>query len=524
MRHRSALAAGLAALVLLGLTGGATAGGGKRGPWADDTEAVFTPFQEFTPAAGSAPCPGEPTDYEAQPFVIPAGYEQRVVLEEGTPPPWGGSSPTQDLWDMNTQNETGKDAGRYVYRTHETGSNGAVTVTDLKTGVTSVLAQRADFERFDGVVWTPWKTLLAAEETITASQKDPTVPQAVGGLVYEFFLDPKDPSKLSPKREPIDPNDGTTDSVQDGIRARPAVGARSHEGLRFDHQGNLYGIAESSGASSSPEPNGRSGAIFKFTPDSWGNPLASGQLYALQTDNRHDGTGRWVPLDRTQSQIESDTEAERKQANEYQRPEDVETDTSTGRDFNNDGETLYVAITGTDEVLAIDLGDGDAPFAYHYVYDGSEAHTTSTGTSNVAPDFDSPDNVALDAQGNLMITEDPGGGPLTKSGDDVWVAAPPRDDEDDDEVGANREQASTVQRFATLKDCDAEPSGIYFPMKNTEKYVKSWNRDLAEFLTGESLLIHRMHSGQTGPQDQLIVISPVDSDDDDDDDDEDKDE
>ena len=34
-------------------------------------------------------------------------------------------------------------------------------------------------------------------------------------------------------------------------------------------------------------------------------------------------------------------------ANEYERPEDVETDTSTGRDVNNNGETVYIAITGT---------------------------------------------------------------------------------------------------------------------------------------------------------------------------------
>ena len=33
--------------------------------------------------------------------------------------------------DMMTLNETGPQAGRYMYRTHEVASNGAVTMTDL---------------------------------------------------------------------------------------------------------------------------------------------------------------------------------------------------------------------------------------------------------------------------------------------------------------------------------------------------------------------------------------------------------
>ena len=32
---------------------------------------------------------------------------------------------------------------------------------------------------------------------IVASHKDPTVPQAKGGLVYEFFLDPENPNRAA---------------------------------------------------------------------------------------------------------------------------------------------------------------------------------------------------------------------------------------------------------------------------------------------------------------------------------------
>ena len=73
-----------------------------------------------------------------------------------------GDGGTIDNWDMQTVNETGAHAGRFLYRSHEVPTNGMVSVTDLQTGVTSVLAQRVYWDRLDGIVWTPWQTLLAA--------------------------------------------------------------------------------------------------------------------------------------------------------------------------------------------------------------------------------------------------------------------------------------------------------------------------------------------------------------------------
>ena len=261
---------------------------------------------------------------------------------------------------MSTQNEFGKDAGRYVYRTHENrrGQASQVSLTDLQTGKTEILAERADWEAFDGIVWTPWGTILAAEEVIVSDPvtgRDPQVPQATAGLVYEFFIDRDDPSELDPSREPMTaPGDGTTDTVQDGIRVRPALGAKSHEGMRFDRRGNLYGIAESRGRTTA----GVSGGIFRFVPDRKGD-VSTGQLQAFQSPNRQDGEGRWIDLDRTQVQIDADREAETKGANEYQRPEDVETGQSTGKDRNNGGNTLYVALTEGDD----EGGAGHRPLA-----------------------------------------------------------------------------------------------------------------------------------------------------------------
>jgi len=505
MRLRPTLTAVLAAGALGALGGTAALGGSaalaaddsRRGGQAIDTKADLTPFEQFTPLAASTPCVGEVSGRQAQPFVIPEGFEQQVVAEEGDP----GTNMNTDNWDMSTQNEFGKDAGRYVYRTHENrrGQASQVSLTDLTNGQSEILAERLDWEAFDGIVWTPWGTILAAEEVITASARDPQAPQAVAGLVYEFFIDRDDPSQLDPSRERITPGDGTTDTVQDGIRVRPALGAKSHEGLRFDRRGNLYGIAESRGRTTA----GKSGGIFRFVPDRKGD-LSTGQLQAFQSPNRQDGEGVWVDLDRTQVQIDADREAETKGANEYMRPEDVETGQSTGKDRNNGGNTLYISLTeGDDEgVLAIDLSRSERPFAYDYV--GMQA-----GNASTANGFSSPDNLALDSKGNLLIAEDPS---VNLVGDDYFVAAPPRGEDDDDEAGQRRQPASTVQRFASLKDCIAEPSGPYFALAGTERFTDG--TPLEGLVDGETLFAHRQHAGQGSPIDQLVAISPVDDDDD----------
>jgi secreted PhoX family phosphatase len=324
------------------------------------------------------------------------------------------------------------------------------------------------------------------------------VPQAVGGLVYELFIDKKDPSRLDPSREPITPGDGTNDTVQDGIRARPALGAKSHEGLRFDKQGFLYGIAESRGETNPA----LSGGIFRFVPDEKGD-LSSGVLSAYDSPNGKDGAGQWLPLDRDAVQVDADAAAAAAEVNRYERPEDVETGQSTGKDRLNGGNSLYVAITdnaGTtneEGVLNIDLSNEEQPLGYRYV---------GAGAGNASePDFNAPDNLALDRKGNLAITEDGGG-----NGDDIFMAAPP--DGDDDE----HLPAASVERFASIKDCDAEGTGVYFALAGTERFARrNPNPEVRQLVHGETLFVNRQHSGQGTTVDQGIAIAPVDDDDDD---------
>ena len=383
----------------------------------------------FSPLDASAVC--TPGGDPAAPFIVPAGYTQRIVASEPDVP---------DAIDMNTQNETGPFAGRYLYRPAE-GAIGAVTVTDLETGATRQLAFRSDWESMDPIVWTPWGTILVGEETSAQSRKDPQYPNAIGGLMYEIF-----PSR----------NDPTT---ADSVVARPALGAKAHEGTRIDAQGNVYGISETN-----------PGFIYRFTPDRRGD-LSSGQLYALRiTTPTGDRTGaaEWIPLDRTAVQVDARAAALAAGATGYNRPEDVEIATSSGN--SRDGaNTLYVALTGQsgpadNRIIAIDLRDPQSgsdhatAFVYDYVRIGL----------NAPADFEMPDNLALSKSGDLYIAEDPGGGsPTKKKGDDIWMASP---------GNGIHAPASSVVRFASLTDCDAEPTGIYFDIRGWGLFVNAQHR------------------------------------------------
>src|SRR5262249_6742820 len=169
-------------------------------PAMERNAAPFDLSAGFTPLGSSATCS---VGGGLSQFDLPEGFVATLVASEPAFP---------DNIDMNTVNETGSNPGRFLYRTHEIAPNAGVSVTDLETGETRIVAQRADWERFDGLVWTPWGTLLAAEEINPGPTNvpDPDFPNATAGLLYE-----------------IDPLSGAA-------HARPAVGVKSHEGARFD--------------------------------------------------------------------------------------------------------------------------------------------------------------------------------------------------------------------------------------------------------------------------------------------------
>lgn len=387
----------------------------------------------IVPFTGDAACldngqiVNDPTD---QPFQLPAGWTQKVITYEDDFP----TTNTEVNFDMLTLNETGPEAGRYLYRTHEVDDYAALSRVDLLTGTSSLVAERQDWEGFDGLVWTPWKTILMAEEVITATHRDPQYPNIERGLVYEYF-----------------PATGQ-------VVARPAIGARSHEGMRFDSQGNLYGISESRGIANAGKP-GESGAIFKFVPTRKGD-LSQGTLYALKVRNSSARTGEavWVKLNLDQVTFDSDAAAQAVGATGWDRPEDVEVVRQGIYDV------LYVAVTESSNlpknnglVLKIVLNGSTKATVSNYVQPGVNAPNEVADPvwgSDAGTGFDDPDNLAALPNGDLLINED-------DSPSDTWIAR------------GSGPVATTVVEFARLLDCGAETTGIYYDKFRRILYANS---------------------------------------------------
>jgi hypothetical protein len=399
-------------------------------------------FEPITPPTGAAACLA---GTQTAPLFLPAGYAQEIIGRESDLV----TTNSEVNFDMITLNETGPQAGRYLYRTHEVEPYAALSRIDLWTGQSELVVEREDWESFDGLVWTPWGTVLMAEEQIVQVYPDPAYPDIVRGLVYEYF-----------------PATGT-------VVARPAIGARSHEGLRFDAEGNLYGISESRGIQQAGQ-SGQSGAIFKFVPDRRGD-LSSGTLYALKVMNSSSRTGdaEWVELDLDPKTFDSDAAAQAVGATGWDRPEDVEIGTSTGNSRGGNG-IMYVAVTESSNlssnsglVLKIEL-NGDRAVVSNYVLPGVNVATESGGDAGTG--FDDPDNLALAPNGDLYIAED-------DSPSDIWVAR------------GRGAAASEVQLFTRLLDCGAETTGIYFSRN------------------GQTLWVNSQHAALNGGDDLTLAIT-----------------
>ena len=370
----------------------------------------------------------------AAPWKVPKGYTQEMVSGETnlniyteTTFTDNGVEQSNDWHDMNTVNETGPEAGRYLYRTHEVrgvASGGSVSVVDLKTGDTKVIAQDTTYDALDGIRWTPWGTVLFAEEVD-------------GGRLFEIELDA---------------NDLTTAVA---VHDRAAVGRIAHEGIDVDSEGNVYVVDEHRGQTSGcaiGTPCG--GGIYKFVPNTYGD-LSSGDLYALKVTGP-DGVGQaeWVgPIDALNARRSGSEFG----GTSYQRPEDVEII----------GDTLYVAITegpraqgvGSEvyesRVIALNL---QTMTVTNFVVPGVNVPVEMgrPGDANFQTGFDNVDNLAESPDGRLVLVED-------NVPSDIWFASTRVN-----EFGASEK----VSLFASLSDPSAEGTGIYFsPLDPDTLYV-----------------------------------------------------
>ncbi|MFT4585606.1 MAG: secreted PhoX family phosphatase [Gammaproteobacteria bacterium] len=325
------------------------------------------------------------------------------------------------VWDMIDSNRTGADANRYLFMPFEPSNAGGVPNTgagaqryDTWTGNTLTIVDVGtdNFQRGDASRWTPWGGWLTAEENY-----NPNASVATGRL-YEV----------------TNPVDTTGPGDVNFVQRNTVLPFVSHEGLAFDSANSLYFVDELTG-----------GSIYKYVAD---NPNAAngndffgtGTTFAMKvgagSNSSAAGQFTWEALDpfTTNGRIA----AAAVDATGYSRPEDLEI-----RESITGAEQLFFAATGTDDVWTMDLDSGEV---FQFVTQSTLDIATGVAVGSV---FNNPDNLAIDADGNIYIIEDQGAGSA-----DIWRVV----DVDQDGV------AEGVSRWAAMQVTGAEPTGLFFSL------------------------------------------------------------
>ena len=406
-----------------------------------------TRFSDFTPLNASAPV--VPVAQEGTPITFGnADFEQRSLANRSAQ--LLANVPNSGSWDMLTVNETGPHKGRYLFTVFETGHSGVQRI-DLHTGVAETIWQSptpGQHIAFDACFWTPWGTLITAEESWETAATGSTSPF---GRLFEL----KNPTTAWGITNPIGPgsNDGA-DFVHQNVVPRT-----SHEGIQFDKAGNMYFIDELNG-----------GNVYKFTSAAkWGDVMsgkaeyfAAGQTFVLRVGDgataNASGGFSWVPItDATGAALagaititdvngvtsvdaRNTTNLAAFKGTDYQRPEDLQIQTIAGTDY------LYMTTTSTHEVYRIDLRRSVIS-----VFVNRSTIDLATGAA-VGSALNSPDNLGMDHDGNIYVVEDRGGG----VDDDIWFARDLNNDGDLTDPGEG------IGRWASNGTAGSEFTGLYF--------------------------------------------------------------
>lgn len=417
---------------------------------ANAAAATTTNFDNFTPLTGSVAGGSLP---ETAPFLFGNPNWRQVSIADRTTQLNRGQFNSGN-WDMNAINATGPDAGRYLFTVFETGQAG-IQRLDLRTGVATTIYhapvavtaatvnQPNTNVAFDASLWTPWGTYLTAEESWTNNTT--TAPSGYGRL-FEV---------TNPLADPADVN----------IVHRNVLPRVSHEGLQFDAEGNFYFIDEQN-----------SSHIFRYTSTTPGQStfFEAGQTFVLRvnegTVDRETGPFTWVPLTDVNGVPLPGTATGTDpnglafldgratpnlpafRGTNFDRPEDLQLKT-----LADGSEVLYVATTTTHDVYALNLTKSQLT---RYVDRSTINLATGLAVGNV---FTNPDNLAIDAAGNIYVVEDQPGGFA-----DIWFST----DANNDGV------ADSIALWASLSTLGSEPTGLFFdPFRPNVAYVNVQHPD-----------------------------------------------
>ena len=144
---------------------------------------------------------------------------------------------------MITTNETGPHKGRYLLRCSKRALRRAAPRPRNRRRPTRSgrAPTRASHVAFDACYWTPWGTLITAEESL-GDRSPPARPVAVRTAVRA-----QEPDSTRAGHLPPSPPTATTAPISSIRTSIPRV---SHEGIQFDKAGNMYFIDELNGGTS----------------------------------------------------------------------------------------------------------------------------------------------------------------------------------------------------------------------------------------------------------------------------------
>ena len=436
-------------------------------------------FSDFTPLTSSA----GPTADEAAPITFgnPA-FEQESAADRDTQ--LSAFKPNSGNWDMITLNETGRHKGRYLFTVFETGQSG-VQRHDLWRGKTETIWHSLELGghvAFDACFWTPFGTLITAEESWETNPAGGTSPY---GRLFEL----KNPNRAPGILEPLGP------TSNDGARFvhRNVIPRTSHEGIQFDKAGNMYFIDELNG-----------GSVYKFTSAAplWKVKLgladyfAAGRTSVLRvgdgTTPNATGPYTWVPFTDasgaalpgaltitdvrgvTSVDARNTTELALFKGTDYQRPEDMQMHSAKGVEY------LYMTTTTTNEVYVLNLKKQTIS-----VFANRDTIDLATGLP-VGTALTSPDNLSVDHEGYIYIVEDRGGG----VDDDIWFA------KDRNRDGDLKDPGEGLARWASNGTVGSEFTGLYFdPFNKRRAWVNIQHPDSENDRTIEIRVRHRHHVG-----------------------------
>jgi secreted PhoX family phosphatase len=421
--------------------------------------AQLSQFSNYTPLPGSASPIPVGAAAEATPITLSSpNFSQTTLADRATQ---NNVSPGSNSgnWDMIAANETGPDAGRYLFMPFETGSAGVQRIdlwdnNYLARAVTIVAPGTQNFVSGDASRWTPWGSYLTAEERWGTGSSN--------GRLFEVT--------------------NATTAVANGgnLVQRNVVPRVSHEGLAFDSQKALYFVDELNG-----------GSVYKYvsanasaaTGDAYFN---KGQTFALkvgaggQFEGNNGpavtGAATWEAVTTTEGTANAATysamlnmgggnfsldgraAADLVSATGFNRPEDLEIQKLPGHDelmywATTDADIDGIASTGTSRVYNLNLVTGMVQlFADASVIDFATGSAVGGALRNV-------DNLAIDADGNIYLVEDRNGG----VDDDIWITRDLNKDGDLLDVGEG------IARWASNGTQGSEFSGLYFDKTDPNK-------------------------------------------------------